>query len=149
MRMFMQALLNIEDYFLEEILIKTNPDFNIEKNIEGELFIDFDIFKNDKNPLLFKIVMNIESNKKLDNYPYYIIIKLNGIFSYPKEVDEEYVQKTISYNAPSILYGIARGIISQITGNYNYGKFILPSINIIEILKEKKKKFKFNNNIKK
>ena len=37
-----------------------------------------------------------------------------------------------SLNGTSILYGVARGIISQISANTILGKMILPTINFIE-----------------
>lgn len=148
----MLALINLDEYFIEEFIVKLNPSFNPEEPTKGDIFVDFDMLKNDKNDHLFKISMTIELNKNKENSPYYIFFKINGFFSYDKTASEEYIQKTIAQNAPSILYGVARGIIAQITSNYEFGKFILPSVNFIEILKrkldieDKKKEKKKKNN---
>lgn len=133
----MQAQLNLDEYFVDELVIRKNINYDREKPIIGDYFIDFDILRHDKNPLMFKLSMFIELNKNDDNSPYYILMKLSGFFSYADETDDDYIKKTIALNAPSILYGVARGIIAQVTGNYEYGKFILPAVNFIEILKRK------------
>lgn len=133
----MQAQLNLDEYFIDELVIRKNINYDKEKPITGDYFIDFDILRHDKNPLLFKLSMFIEFNKNDNNSPYYILMKLNGFFSYADGTDDDYIKKTIALNAPSILYGVARGIVAQATGNCEYGKFILPAVNFVEILKRK------------
>lgn len=135
----MQAQLNFLEFFVEELTVKANSDYDSKKPITGGLFVDYDILKSEKKSLLFKIPMVIEINKNNNNSPYQIFMRLNGFFCYPEGTEENYINKTIGLNAPSILYGVARGIIAQVTANYEYGKFIIPAVNLIEILKKKKK----------
>jgi preprotein translocase subunit SecB len=45
----------------------------------------------------------------------------------------------IGLNGLSILYGVARGVVAQATANCPHGKFILPSVNFIELMKSKAK----------
>lgn len=133
----MQAQLNIDEYFVDELIVKKNAKFDKNKPITGDFFVDFDILNNKDNPRLFMITMIIEFNKTNHNAPYYIFIKLSGFFSYNEGTEEEYIKKTLALNAPSILYGVARGIIAQVSCNYEYGKFIIPAVNFVEILKRK------------
>lgn len=135
----MLSQLNIIEYFVEEIILKTNLEYNKEISSTEDISVDFDIFQNEENRLLYKVTMVIEIGRSRNNSPYYIFLKLSGIFSYEKNTNKEYIDKTINLNAPSMLYGIARGVISQITASSLYGKFILPSVNFIEILKRKTK----------
>jgi len=137
----MFSQLNINKYFIEELTIKKNPKFSKENSVEGEIFVDFDIYKNSNNPLVYKIPMII-SVRAYPNSPYGIDTRIIGIFSYQEGTNRAYIEKTINLNAPSILYGIIRGVICEITANFENGKFILPAVNFIEILKNKVSKRK-------
>lgn len=138
----MLALLNFEEYFVEEISVKTNPQFEKKGQNEGEIAISFDIKRKDMEPR-FMIPMEIKLNhskKDSFNAPYQVMLKITGFFSFPKGTDEETIHKMIGLNGLSILYGVARGVVAQATGNCPHGKFILPSVNFIELMKAKSKK---------
>lgn len=139
----MQALLNIYEYFLEETIIRCNPDYKKrEKEKSGEINITFDIKRKEQEPL-FMISMRIELNKNkkvFDQSPYYIFLNINGFFRFPRGTPEDIINKMIGLNGPAILYGVARGLTSQITANGRHGKFILPAINFVELINEMKKK---------
>lgn len=136
----MQALLNIKEYFVDEISIKTNPDYEKKELSCGSVKVEFDIRRSDSNPLEFMIPMTIFLNsEEVDfcNADYCVMLKLTGFFEFAAGADEETINRMIGPSGLSILYGIARGIVAQATGNCWHGKFILPSLNFIEILKER------------
>jgi hypothetical protein len=54
-------------------------------------------------------------------------------------VSEDIVERAITLNGISILYGIARGIISQVSGQTVVGMIVLPTVNFIEYFREKNK----------
>jgi preprotein translocase subunit SecB len=64
-------------------------------------------------------------------------LKLTGFFCFVEGTDEEIINKMIGPSGLSILYGVARGVVAQVTGNSWHGKFILPSMNFIELMKGK------------
>jgi preprotein translocase subunit SecB len=138
----MLGLLNFEEYFVEEIYVKAKPKFEKKGRNEGEIAISFDIKRKDME-LRFMIPMEIKLNhskKDSFNAPYQVILKITGFFSFPKGTDEETIHKMIGLNGLSILYGVARGVIAQATANCPHGKFILPSVNFIELMKSKMKR---------
>ena len=69
--------------------------------------------------------------------PYQIAFKISGFFSFPPDTEEETIQKMVGLNALAVLYGIARGVVAQVTANGPHGKFILPTVNFVEMLKKK------------
>jgi len=136
----MQALLNIKEYFIDEISIKTNPDYQKKELDSGNVKVEFDIRRNNSNPLEFMIPLTIFLNNEEADFcaaEYCVVMKLTGFFEFTAETDEETINRMIGPSGLSILYGVARGIIAQTTGNCWHGKFILPSLNFIEILKDK------------
>lgn len=137
----MNALLNIENYFIEKFSFDTNITFK--KDIENFIMdfnIDFDVKRNDvlSNRYLIFMKLSIKSKKgKFATVPYNITISINGYFCFDNNVDEETQNRMIYSNGLSILYGVVRGIISQYTSTSEFGKFVIPSVNFIEILKNK------------
>jgi preprotein translocase subunit SecB len=137
----MLALLNFDEYFVEEVYVKANPKFEKKDWNEGAIAISFDIKRKEMEPN-FMIPMAIKLNhakKDSLNAPYQIILRITGFFSFPKGTDEETIHKMIGLNGLSILYGVARGVVAQATANCPHGKFILPSVNFIELMKSKAK----------
>jgi preprotein translocase subunit SecB len=134
----MQALLNINDYVVEELTVKGNGDYKKPaKEQEGQIDISFNARRKGKEPL-FMITMTIELNKSKQafaNNAYYVFLKINGFFGFPKETGEETMQKMISLNGLVMLYGIARGVVAQATANGAHGKFVLPAVNFVELIK--------------
>ena len=150
----MQSRLNINEYFVEELQVKTNPNYKkLKKEDKGEISTSIGIKRKGKEPL-FMIQMKIELNKSqkaFSSAPYYIFLEISGFFSFVPEVDEETIKKMIGLNGPAILYGVARGVVAQATANCRHGKFILPTVNFVEAMKkdaeiEKKKIKKLKNN---
>lgn len=140
----MQSLLNINDYFVEELQVKANPEYK--KNIEdkGEIKTSLE-FKRKGKELFFMVQMKIELNRSKEAFlvaPYYIYLDITGFFSFTDGTDEETVKKMIGLNAPVILYGVARGVVAQATANFRYGKFILPTVNFVDALRVQAQKSK-------
>ena len=138
----MLAQLNLDEYFLGDISVKTNPEFEKRDQTLGEIGISFDIKRKDMERH-FMITMAISLNhakKTFSKAPYQILLSITGFFSFSEGTDEETIHKLIGLNGLSILYGAARGAVAQVTANCRYGKFILPSVNFVELLKLKAKK---------
>jgi preprotein translocase subunit SecB len=137
----MQALLNINDYVVEELTVKGNGEYQkTAKDQQGQIDIAFNAKRKGKEPL-YMITMIIELNKSKQafaNNAYYVYLKINGFFGFPKETDEETMQKMISLNGLVMLYGIARGVVAQATANGAHGKFVLPAVNFVELIKQSK-----------
>lgn len=137
----MQALLNINDYFVEELTVRGNANYQkTAKEQKGKINLSFNVKRKGKEPL-FMITMTIELNKPkqaLASSPYYVYLKIDGFFDFPKETDEETMQRMIGLNGLVMLFGIARGVVAQVTANGPHGKFVLPAVNFVELIKQSK-----------
>ena len=142
----MQALLNFEEYIVDDLSVRTNTDFKLRKGpgkpveMRGQVKIQFDIKQRKGNDTAYMIPLTIEVNESQDHpasSPYYVFVAIRGFFSFNKREDPETTAKMISLNGLSMLYGVARGIVGQATAACPHGKFILPSMNFVELLKRK------------
>ena len=133
----MQALLDINEYFVRELIIKENPEYKPAEFHEGKAKISYNIQRKDSG-LDFMINMDVQvggARKLSENIPYHIAIKIIGLFRFIKKTDENIIARMIQCNGLSILYGIARGVTAQATANCIHGKYVLPTVNFIELIK--------------
>jgi preprotein translocase subunit SecB len=140
----MQALLNIDEYFVEEVRVRTNPDY-VEPGQEqraGQIKVALSMKKKGAEPE-FMISMKLEVNKArraFEASPYYVFLDITGYFSFHQGTEQDTMDKMIGFNGPAVLYGVARGIVAQITANCRNGKFILPTVNFVELLKQQEER---------
>ena len=69
------------------------------------------------------------------NEPYQFRLRVVGQFYFLEGTPQELQEWMIYANGASILYGIARTMLAEGTSSGRAGRYILPSINFIEVLK--------------
>lgn len=134
----MQSLLNISDYFVEELRVKANGAYKGTSAEEGALETSVGIKRKGKEPH-FMIQMKVELNKEkadFDKSRYYVYLDISGFVNFAEGTDEETIKKMIGLNGPAILYGVARGVVAQATANCRHGKFVLPAMNFVKAIKK-------------
>lgn len=138
----MIADLNFENYTLESFSCQANMDFKEEdtpEKKEGKIQLALNVKKKSGVPD-YMIEMEIGLNKEEDSFranPYRISMKILGFFTFKDGTDTKKMSAMVHLNGSAMLYGIARGIVAQITANGPHGRFLLPSVNIKEVLKAK------------
>jgi len=132
----------LEDFIIDNIELKSNilPETRRKKK-EINYGFDFDIGINKIKPFekyILKLSLRFFSpEKSASKCPYILNITLLGRFVFLEKINKMDRDNLLLLNGTSILYGIARGIVSQITANSRNGKWILPTLNFIELIKEK------------
>ncbi|OPY00747.1 MAG: Preprotein translocase subunit SecB [Syntrophorhabdus sp. PtaB.Bin047] len=132
--------LKIDQYFVDEIHVKANPEYQEPKKgtHEAKLTASMNVKRRGKLPE-FMITIELQVNKSEADFkanPYYVFLRITGFFSFAKGTDEQMIEKMIPLNGLAILYGIARGVVAQATANSMHEKFILPTVNLVEATKE-------------
>lgn len=136
--------MQLKDFRLIHLLIDANENYSadVTRQVEFETSYDYDVYKSTEGQT-FKISLSIRikpvRNRKYFSYKK-IEIKLEGIFSFPPDTKDEIIEKLVPLNCLAILHGLARGIVSSVTGNTQGGKFLLPTMNFVEEINEKVKK---------
>lgn len=136
----MQAQLNLNDYYLDEFSFAVNREHVPGETICGTIDLDFDIRRNSDRPLDFMIDMTVDINPREEDFlkcDYRIHLMLTGIFSFAEGTSEETISNMIAHNGLSMLYGVARGVVADATAISWHGKFVLPSLNLVEVIKRK------------
>jgi len=136
----MPALLEIDEYSIDGFNLQANADFDGEKESPNALNVDFNIGRSTTGEPRFEVRLFISLNQKDEQFaqaPYRMDLNVVGYFHFPDDTDEETIKKMIAPNGLAILYGIARGTAAHMTGCSRFGKLVLPSVNFIELIKEK------------
>lgn len=63
------------------------------------------------------------------------LIEVAGLFTV--ENDVEHAAALLNMNAPSILFGIARGVVGSVSASTVGGKYVLPAVNFVELAARK------------
>src|SRR3989304_7543229 len=138
--------LQLRDYSLVSLHVDANPNFEEPKDgvSKEQLGVDFDFGKQEK-ALVYKIDLRVQCNFPQSAFyrnKYRIKIHLQSFFEFDPSFPEQDVPKMLIPNGLAMSYSIARGIVAQATGTSLHGKFVLPTVNFVEIFKEKVAKLK-------
>lgn len=141
----MIAQLQLENYIVDELTFQTNTPYVTKDDtlLAPTVDVDFEIKPHGKDPNRFLVGMVVDLNKgqapkKYSNYQ--IHLSLLGWFQFQEGVEEATKKKMIVANGTSILYGIARTVIAQLTGTLGNQRFILPTVNLLALAKQKEQK---------
>lgn len=140
--------LRLENCFTEELTVKTNPSFapGVEKKKEGKLQCEVELAGNKNDPSKFRVGLSVSVEPSMEYPaldPYLIQVKITGVFGFSGDLpSEETMHRMVSLNGSSILYGIARGLVIEVTGNGRWGKYILPAVNFVQLLEQQSQKQK-------
>lgn len=142
------ATIQLEDFIVRNLTVREKfavaPQDRLRKVIPDQ--IDFNFFEPDKPGDWYEVVLfmrvNSDEQKRGGKQPGYDIeLQIHGKFSLAKPGDKENMA-LLAANGPAILYGIARGIVSQSTGCGRLGSVVLGCVNFHELMKQKIEKNK-------
>lgn len=136
----MRALLELDQYFVDEFTLQANHEFSGPEEYEIDWDIDFNIGRSSDGKPKFEVKLIIDVNQKEEffrNSPYRLKLVITGYFHFPEDTDEDQIKKMIAPNGLAILYGVARNTVSQLTGVARFGRFLLPSINLMTVINNK------------
>jgi hypothetical protein len=135
--------LQLRDYFIESLHVDANTDFVAKegRGFKSKLQIDFDFLKRDDAPT-FRIDLDVRVNsteESFNNAAYGIRIKTQTFLEFDPSTPDSEIKKMIGPNGLAMAYAIARGIVGQATGTSLHGKFLLPTVNFVELIRAKAK----------
>lgn len=67
-------------------------------------------------------------------------LQLSGVFVTTGESPPDNWHVLMAYNAPAILYGIARGLLSSLTSQMQSGLYLLPAMNLVDIARRQERR---------
>lgn len=138
----MKSSLRFIDYIVDEVSFKNNYGQS------DEFEIDFDIktsvnYKDD-NKFILKLNLNLFDNKvNKEDAPFFMRVCVIGIFETDNDIDDQLKEDLAEINSVAILFPYVRALVSNYTALANVSPLILPPINVIKYMEEKKKESSF------
>lgn len=134
--------LTFEDYTVEKIEFYNNLNFNSKEDIKIDLDIDSSVtFSDDNRSFLLKLTVELFKDAVKNNYPFSMNLSIIGMFRLDTD-NKEKINTFAEVNGVAILFPYIRSIVSTYTANANVPPLILPPINVINYLKNKRNKDK-------
>lgn len=128
------ARLQLENYFVEELLFQIRPSEKLANSKRLGLFpsdlriaVALGENKSDSLKKLCRLTIGL-TDKKKDTLPYSFKIDLVGFFKLDPECSEELKEALIKINAPSLLFTAARELLLLISSRSAYGPLMLPTV---------------------
>ncbi|MEO0050518.1 MAG: protein-export chaperone SecB [candidate division WOR-3 bacterium] len=132
----LSPLLHLDGFFIERLNYQALPTFNREQPPRETLSVDYSINKGRENSYMLRLTIELGKGVE-DNARCQLHLSIIGFFTIEEEIDERTRVNMLFLNAPSILYGIARQVVAETTGNGPWGKVFLPTVNFVELAKTK------------
>ena len=134
--------LQLNNYFVKELSYRSNPAYKAEPAVRNEgkiqCAVEFRTAITAPDHFMIALVLTVEPSTvtpALD--PYHIHMRIEGYFNFDPGADipQPEKERMVSLNGSSILMGLARGLVAQATGVSEFGKYLLPAVNFVEVFK--------------
>lgn len=128
-----RSVLEFDNYYIDEFVFKKNENFTKDQDqkIDVDLNFEFDTVRNKNN---FKRIVTcyiFDQNYVENNKPFYLKLKINGLFSLANYDENNRKHKEIiKKNTLAILFPYIRSIISHMTLEMQVGPVQMPPMNI-------------------
>lgn len=132
----MKADLRFKDYIVNNIEFRNNVSF-VEKPVEIDFDINSEVNFINESEFLLGIEVELFREAEKNNYPFNFKVEIIGSFEI--ECDDEDKKNILSeQNSVAILFPYVRALISTYTSASNVVPIILPPINVVKYLQNKK-----------
>lgn len=133
--------LQLRDYFIESLHVDANIGFSPKEGeaYTSDLSVNFDFKKKDEAPV-FRIDLDVIVNPTDEGFrraAYRLRIKTQTFLEFDPSFPESDIPNLLGPNGLAMAYSIVRGIVGQATGTSLHGKFVLPTVNFVELIKAK------------
>lgn len=95
--------------------------------------ISYSVGKNQDNEYNYKLTLGVKVIP--EEFGWNIDMEIAGIFTFPEGTSAGDMEGMIRVNGCTILYGLLRGHLASVTGAFPSGPYILPTVNMFEVVK--------------
>ncbi|EIJ82284.1 hypothetical protein PB1_05120 [Bacillus methanolicus PB1] len=135
----MEGVLQFKDYHVLETHYMFNPFLDEEEERLSPRFEYSLDFPEEENKKLAFIKLGITiGDENLIKNSFFVSATILGVFSIKskEELDEEEIHSFYKINAVAILFPYLRSLVSDLTGKGSEPPIIIPTINVVELIKK-------------
>ena len=136
----MNCVFQLNAYQIESVAIAQNAGFNPKLGEHtGDISSSINIAPHTNDSSKYRLALEIQvkptAKKEKDFFPYAVAIRGRAFFTFNNQCPREEAEKALRLNGASILYGLLRAQVAQITAQSVHGQFLLPAMNFMELAK--------------
>ena len=135
----MNLVCDLNEFFIRDLQINGIDAINAE-SLSMTYGIDYDLSCKNEDCHEIRMVLRfrLEPDKaeEVRTCPYEIKATIEGFFTFSKDLDYKQMAYLVRVNSATILYGILRGEVANVTGSFPAGKFLLPTVMMQDVVKE-------------
>lgn len=120
-----ESFFQFQDPVLLKMSYNENENFNIEEFKQMNMDFEVSVNKNGNSSAFVSLELKIGNE---ENNPFYINIKMGSKFTWIDDAQDYMIDELLNTNAPVLLTGYIRPIISLITSSSRFPTFNLPFI---------------------
>ena len=140
----MGCLFQLENYQIEHVVVVPYEGYDASlPSHTGNIASSINVAPHKKDPLRYRLTLEVQTspteNRDKEYFPYRVAIKGRAAFVFKEGYGREEVNKFMRLNGASILYGLLRAQVAQITAQAVHGQFLLPTMNFAEEFKPQQK----------
>jgi preprotein translocase subunit SecB len=106
-------------------------------SVDIDFLFDYDVAKHttEKNRFRLAFRLGVKSKTPMP-VEYSLDCEIVGFFHFPQETTDDAMQRLIRLNGCTILYGVLRGQLANITGSFPRQKLILPTVMMEDVVND-------------
>lgn len=133
-RSLKRSLLQLDNYWLESISLRVNQHRGDASVTNGEIPLRYyaeraEQSTDEPKQHLVRITVRTPRSTRYEQ-PFDVELTLLGQFSFSEPLDDDSANALLRFNAPAILFGVARGMVSLLTSLTEVGRWNLPTVNL-------------------
>lgn len=110
-------------------------------SVDIDFLFDYDVARHSTEKHHFRLALRLVAISRTPTpVDYSADCEIIGFFRFPEDSTDETMQRLIRINGCTILYGILRGQLANITGSFPRQKLILPTVMMEDVVHEIEKK---------
>lgn len=130
------ASLQLEWYFISDLHLTASKEFDRSKAAEvkyDNLSVDVECAAEKDNNRKWQVTLRVKHQGTSDsNSPYAFSLEMVGFMQVLKTYPEEMVEWLVRTNGPSMLFGVAREVLRDLTARGPHVTVFLPSVSFYE-----------------
>lgn len=125
---------HLEEFFMTRVNVAWHEPAE-SGSVEIDFLFDYDVARHATEKNRFRLAFRVGVKSKTPApVDYSLDCEIVGFFSFPAGTTDELMQRLVRLNGCTILYGILRGQLANITGSFPRQKLILPTVMMEDVV---------------
>lgn len=136
-----EPVIQLDEFFMTRVNVAWHEPGEAQ-SVDIDYLFDYDVLRHTSEKNRFRLAFRMAAKSRTPvPVDYSLETEIVGFFHFSEDSSEETMQRLVRFNGCTILYGILRGQLANITGSFPHQKLLLPTVMmenvVIDIEREK------------